>query len=53
MTPNGNRDIQKEMNHTRKNKNIKINKILKVIKMFFALKYMWLKHDNNGMKGRK
>lgn len=23
MTPNGNRDIQKEMNHTRKNKNIK------------------------------
>lgn len=29
MTPNGNRDIQKEMNHTRNNKNIKINKILK------------------------
>lgn len=45
MTPNGNRDIQKEMNHTRKNKNIK--------KKFFGLKYMWLKHDNNGMKDKK
>lgn len=26
MTPNGNRDIQKEMNHTRKDKNIKNKK---------------------------
>ena len=25
MTPKGNRDMQKEMNHTRKDKNIKSN----------------------------